>query len=139
MVDSKHMLVLTNAELVKPIRKLLPTLPRENIVAEPKPAGTAAALTWAARLIEQRDDASATMISVHADWAIGDDQRFRDVLQQGEKHAQKTHTLVTVGVVPTRPDTGFGYIQPTDPTRDVSPVKRFVEKPDREMAERLCA
>ena len=139
MVDPTHMLVLTNADLVKPIRNLLPTLPRENIVAEPKPAGTAAALTWAARLIEKRDDANATMISVHADWAIGDDQRFRDVLEQGEKHARKTHTLVTVGVVPSRPDTGFGYIQPSDPKKEISPVKRFVEKPDRQTAERLRA
>lgn len=139
LVDPTHMLVLTNADLVKPIRKLLPTLPRENIVAEPKPAGTAAALTWAARLIEQRDDADATMISVHADWAIGDDQRFRDVLEQGERYAQKTHALVTVGVVPTRPDTGFGYIQPNDARKEISPVRRFVEKPDRETAERLRA
>jgi mannose-1-phosphate guanylyltransferase len=137
MVDPKHMLVLTNAELVKPIRKLLPTLPRENIIAEPKPAGTAAALTWAARTIEARDDANATMISVHADWAIGDDEEFRDVLEQGESHAQKTHTLVTVGVVPTRADTGFGYIQPEDPRKSTSPVKRFLEKPDLETAEKL--
>ena len=139
LVDPTHMLVLTNADLVKAIRKLLPTLPRENIVAEPKPAGTAAALTWAARLIEQRDDADATMISVHADWAIGDDQAFRDVLEQGERHAQKTRSLVTVGVVPSRPDTGFGYIQPTDPKKTVSAVKRFVEKPDRETAAKLVA
>ena len=137
MVDPTHMLVLTNAELVKPIRKLLPTLPRENIIAEPKPAGTAAALTWAARTIEARDDANATMISVHADWAIGDDEEFRAVLEQGESHARKTHTLVTVGVVPTRADTGFGYIQPEDPRKSTSPVKRFVEKPDLETAEKL--
>jgi mannose-1-phosphate guanylyltransferase len=139
MVDPKHMLVLTNAELVKPIRKLLPTLPRENIIAEPKPAGTAAALTWAARTIEARDDANATMISVHADWAIGNDERFREVLEAGEEHAQETHTLVTVGVVPSRPDTGFGYIQPEDPRKSASPVKRFVEKPDLSTAEKLCA
>ncbi|HET9637336.1 MAG TPA: sugar phosphate nucleotidyltransferase [Gemmatimonadaceae bacterium] len=139
MVDPTHMLVLTNADLVKPIRKLLPTLPRENIVAEPRPAGTAAALTWAARLIERRDDANATMISVHADWAIGDDQRFRDVLEDGENYARKTHMLVTVGVVPTRADTGFGYIQPTDAKKEISQVKRFVEKPDRQTAEKLRA
>ena len=137
MVDPTHMLVLTNAELVKPIRRLLPTLPRENIIAEPKPAGTAAALTWAARTIEQRDGEDATMISVHADWAIGNDERFRQALEQGEKHAKKTHTLVTVGVVPTRADPGFGYIQPEEPDNPISAVERFVEKPDRQTAERL--
>jgi len=139
LVEPSHMLVLTNADLVKPIRKLLPPLPRENIVAEPKPAGTGAALMWAARVIEQRDGPDATMISVHADWAIADDDRFRQALEDGEAHAKKTHTLVTVGIVPTRADPGFGYIQPSDPTAEISPVKRFVEKPDRERAEKLRA
>ena len=139
LVDAAHMLVLTNADLVKPIRKLLPPLPRENIIAEPKPAGTAAALMWAARLIEQRDGPDATMISVHADWAIGDDDRFRQALEDGERYARKTHTLVTVGIVPSRADPGFGYIQPNDPKAPISPVKRFVEKPDRERAEKLRA
>ena len=138
IVDPAHTLVLTNASLVKPIRALLPPVPRENIIAEPRPAGTAAALAWAALTIERRDNADATMISIHADWAIGDDAQFREVLLEGEKIARKTHTLVTVGVVPTRPDPGFGYIQPS--IRDAaggSPVKQFVEKPDRERAEKL--
>lgn len=139
MVDADHMLILTNADLVVPIRELLPELPRENIIAEPKPAGTAAALAWAARVIQQRDGDDATMLSVHADWAIADDVQFREELERGEKHAQKTHTLVTVGIVPTRADPGFGYIQPSDPNRPISPVKRFVEKPDQERAEKLRA
>ena len=139
MVDAAHMLILTNADLVGAIRELLPELPRENIIAEPKPAGTAAALAWAARVIEQRDGSDATMISVHADWAIGDDDQFRKRLEQGETHAQKTHTLVTVGIVPTRADPGFGYIQPSDPKRTISLVERFVEKPERQKAEKLRA
>ena len=140
IVDPSHTLVLTNASLVKPIRALLPPIPRENIIAEPRPAGTAAALTWAALTIERRDGRDATMISIHADWAIGDDLRFREVLLLGEKVAKETHTLVTVGVVPTRPDQGFGYIQPSDPDDpDGSPVKRFVEKPDKERARKLVS
>lgn len=139
LADPAHTLVLTNAELVKPIRKLLPPFPHENIIAEPKPAGTAAALIWAARIIEQRDGPDATMISVHADWAIRDDDRFRQALEHGESHAMKTHTLVTVGIVPSRADPGFGYIQPRNPEAEISPVKRFVEKPDRETAEKLRA
>src|SRR5438552_11479538 len=117
IVDPAHTLVLTNASLVKPIRALLPPIPRESIIAEPGPAGTAAALTWAALTIERRDGKDATMISIHADWAIGDDAEFRAVLLESENVARKTHTLVTVGVVPTRPDSGFGYIQPSEPNK----------------------
>jgi mannose-1-phosphate guanylyltransferase len=138
IVDPSHTLILTNANLVKPIRELLPPIPRENIIAEPRPAGTAAALTWAALTIERRDGKDATMISVHADWSISDAAEFRRVLLEAEELARKTHTLVTVGVVPTRADQGFGYIQPVDPTKTGgSPVKRFVEKPDRARAEKM--
>jgi mannose-1-phosphate guanylyltransferase len=138
IVDPAHTLVLTNASLVKSIRRLLATIPRENIIAEPHPAGTAAALAWAARTIEQRDGNDATMISVHADWSIGNDARFRETLLRAEETAIRTRDLVTVGVVPTRPETGFGYIQASDPDdENGSPVKRFVEKPDRERAEKM--
>jgi mannose-1-phosphate guanylyltransferase len=138
IVDPAHTLVLTNASLVKSIRRLLATIPRENIIAEPRPAGTAAALAWAARTIEQRDGNDATMISVHADWSIGNDARFRETLLRAEETAIRTRDLVTVGVVPTRPETGFGYIQASDPDdENGSPVKRFVEKPDRERAEKM--
>jgi mannose-1-phosphate guanylyltransferase len=138
IVDPSHTLVLTNANLVKPIRALLPPIPRENIIAEPRPAGTAAALTWAALTIERRDGPDATMLSVHADWSIGNDARFREVLLLAEAAATKTHTLVTVGVVPSRPDTGFGYIHPSDPDEaSGSAVLRFVEKPDRQRAEKM--
>ena len=140
IVDPAHTLVLTNASLVKSIRALLPPIPRENIIAEPRPAGTAAALAWAAMIIERRDGKDATMISVHADWAIGDAARFREVLLLSEEVAKNTHTLVLVGVVPTRADTGFGYIQPADPGQaNGSPVRRFVEKPDRPQAEKMRA
>ena len=138
IVDPAHTLVLTNESLVKAIRRLLPAIPRENIIAEPRPAGTAAALTWAALNIERRDGKDATMISVHADWFIGDTAQFREVLLQAEETAQKTHTLVTIGVVPTRADQGFGYIQALDPNKKGgSPIKRFVEKPDRARAEKM--
>ena len=129
------MLVLTNASLVEPIARLIPDLPRENIIAEPKPAGTAAALAWAAHAIEQRDGKNATMISVHADWAIGDAEGFRAALTTAADAAEKNHALVTVGVVPTRAEPGFGYIEPGKPvSKGVRRAKRFVEKPTRKRA-----
>jgi mannose-1-phosphate guanylyltransferase len=138
IVDPAHTLVLTSANLTKPIRKMLASLPRQNILAEPHPAGTAAALTWAALSIGQRDSENATMICVHADWAIGDDASFRETLIRAEEVAVKTRSLVTVGIVPTRADPGFGYIQPAETeTGNPSRVKRFVEKPDRVRADEM--
>ncbi|HEV7837942.1 MAG TPA: sugar phosphate nucleotidyltransferase, partial [Gemmatimonadaceae bacterium] len=139
LVDSAHIFILTNAGLTAPIGAVVPDVPRDNIIAEPRPAGTAAALTWAALTIEQRDGPDAVMICVHADWAVRDPEKFRETLLAAEEAAVKNHSLVTVGVVPTRPDPGFGYIQPADPdTKGASRVRQFVEKPDRARAQELC-
>jgi mannose-1-phosphate guanylyltransferase len=138
LVPLGRTLVLTNAALVAPTAGIVPELPRDNIIPEPKPAGTAAALTWAASIIAKRDGSDAIMYCVHADWAIGDEDGFRDALRAAGDAARRHHALVTVGVVPTRPDPGFGYIQPAEDLGDgVHRVARFVEKPDRATAERL--
>lgn len=132
IVSPDRMLILTNASLVDAIVKVAPSVPAANVIAEPKPAGTAAALAWAASEIERRGDANGTMICVHADWAIADDAGFRDALLEAEQVAIVERALVTVGIVPTRPDPGFGYIQPGDTlSSGARAVTRFVEKPDR--------
>jgi mannose-1-phosphate guanylyltransferase len=129
-------LILTNASLVPAISAAAPAIPANNIIAEPKPAGTAAALTWAAREIELRSGSDATMICVHADWAIADDAGFRRALVAAERVALEESALVTVGIVPTRADPGFGYIQPGNPSDSgAREVVRFVEKPERARAE----
>ena len=136
IVPPERTLVLTNAGLVDAIAALAPTLPRENLIAEPKPAGTAAALAWGAHLIAERGSRDDLMLSVHADWAIGDPQGFRKALLDAAATAEAHHALVTVGVVPVRPDPGFGYIQPGEPVGShARRVVRFVEKPDRARAE----
>lgn len=140
LVPPEHTLVLTNDGLVNAIAGLAPSIPRHNIVAEPRPAGTAAALAWAAHLIAQRGSWEDVMISVHADWAIGDPEGFRAALRSAARVAETQHALVTVGVVPVRPDPGFGYIQPGDAITgeaEARRVARFVEKPDRARAETM--
>lgn len=128
-------LVLTSASLVKAVGRAAPKIPRTNLIAEPRPAGTAAALAWAAHLIQERDGKDATMISVHADWAIGDVDGFREALLTAAAAAEQHHAMVTVGIVPTRPDPGFGYIEPGQQmSPGVRAVTRFVEKPTREKA-----
>lgn len=140
IVAADHVLILTNETLVPAIAALLPDVPRENLIAEPRAGGTAAALTWAAQEIARRDGPDAVMISVHADWAVADAEGFRRALSHASELAERHEALVTVGVVPTRADPGFGYIQPGDELEPgVRKVARFVEKPDRARAEQMRA
>ena len=128
LVPPERTLILTNAQLVEPIAALAPSIPRENFIAEPRPAGTAAALAWAAHEIVRRGGTDAVMISIHADWAVGDPEGFRAALSRAADAAEKHHALVTVGVVPVRPDPGFGYIQPAGEVGDgARRVARFIE------------
>ena len=139
VADVSRTLILTNASLIEPIAALLPDVPHGNIIGEPKPLGTGPALAWAAQWIAARDGADAVMISVHADWAIGDADGFRAALRTAASVAARHESLVTVGVVPTRPDPGLGYIQPDGELEPgVRRVARFVEKPDRARAEAMC-
>jgi mannose-1-phosphate guanylyltransferase len=138
LVPADHILILTNGALVPAIADLLPSIPVENLIAEPRAGGTAAALTWAAQEIARRDGPEAVMLSVHADWSVADADGFRRALARAAEVAEQHHALVTVGVVPTRPDPGFGYIQPGDALeKDARRVRRFVEKPDRARAESM--
>jgi mannose-1-phosphate guanylyltransferase len=136
----QHALVLTNAELAIAVRALLPDLPPENVIAEPRPAGTAAALTWAAHEIARRGSPDDVMISVHADWAIADVAGFQRALCDAADAARREHALVTVGIVPLRADPGLGYIEPGDVVAaPLRRVQRFVEKPSVERATALIA
>jgi mannose-1-phosphate guanylyltransferase len=138
VVPPDRVLILTNEALVPAIAALLPQIPADNLIAEPRPGGTAAALTWAAQEIARRDGPEATMMSVHADWSVADAAGFQRTLTRAAELAEAHHALVTVGVVPTRADPGFGYIQPgKELTGGARRVARFVEKPDRERAEEM--
>lgn len=138
IVPMDRVLILTNQTLVPVIAQLLPDVPAHNLIAEPRAGGTAAALTWAAQEIARRDGPGAVMVSVHADWSVADVAGFRAALVRAADFAEQHSALVTVGVVPTRADPGFGYIQPGQPIDDgVRRVARFVEKPDRARAEEM--
>lgn len=142
IVPTERTLVLTNASLVGPIRGAAPALARTNVLAEPRPAGTAAALAYAAAVIQRRAGPDAVMLCVHADWSIADADGFRETLGRAALVAAATGALMTVGVVPTRADPGFGYIEPGDPlasASDARRVARFVEKPDRRRAAEMVA
>lgn len=138
LVPPERTLILTNGGLVDPIAALAPSIPRDNLIAEPRPAGTAAALAWAAHEIARRAGRDAVMMSIHADWCVGDPEGFRAALTRAAEAAETHGALVTVGIVPVRPDPGFGYIQPGEAVSDgVRRVARFIEKPDRARAEAM--
>lgn len=136
LVGRDRVLILTSARLREAILTALPSVTSEQLLIEPRPAGTAAALTWAAAQVVARGGTDARMVCVHADWAIKDAARFRETLGRAAEVAAARDALATVGIVPTRADPGFGYIQPGEAHADGSrTVARFVEKPDRERAE----
>lgn len=140
LVGRAHVLILTSAGLHDAVHAALPWLASEQILVEPRPAGTAAALAWAAVQVRDRGGPDARMVCVHADWAIGDADRFRATLARAAELAAQRRSLATVGIVPDRPDPGFGYIQPGLALGDgAHAVARFVEKPDRARAAAMVA
>lgn len=140
IAPAEKTLVLTNATLRTQVAALASSLPEENIIPEPQPAGTCAALAWAAHTIAKRDGRDAVMVCVHADWAIRDVDGYRATLARAAKIAHDKQSLVTVGIVPERPDPGFGYIRPGADIGDgVSKVDKFEEKPDRTRAALLVS
>lgn len=135
LVGRERVLILTGERLRDAILEALPSIGADQLVLEPRPAGTAAALTWAAAQVVARGGRDARMVCVHADWAIKDADAFRATLARAAEVAAGRDALATVGIVPTRPDPGFGYIQPGESLGDGSrAVARFVEKPDRARA-----
>lgn len=140
LVPRERVLILTSAQLAPEIKATLPWLAADQVLEEPRAAGTAAALAWAALEVRRRGGDDAAMLSVHADAAIGDDADFRRVLGEAAAAAVHHDALVTVGIIPTEPNPGLGYIEPGAALdAQCSRVARFLEKPDCATAERLVA
>ncbi len=137
-----HMYIVTFENYSSLVREQLPDLPVEQIIAEPSGRGTAASIGLAATFIAARDP-QAVMGSFTADHLITDGPAFRKALTFAEEVAREGY-LVTLGIQPIEPETGFGYIQAgeelrRDPTQGMVAyrVRRFVEKPNRETAEQF--
>jgi mannose-1-phosphate guanylyltransferase len=128
LVPPERILILTGPALVERVAATVPEVPEANIFAEPRAASTAPALAWAAHWIAKHDP-GGQMLSLHADWAVGDDTAFRAAATHALGVAAEQDVLVTVGVKPTRNETGYGYIVPGDPAGSARRVKRFIEKP----------
>ena len=137
LVPQERLRILTGGHLADPICGALPELEPGNLLLEPRAAGTAPVLAWAAAEIERRDP-DGVMISLHADHVIDPAEAFRGRLAQAAELAVRERRLFTIGAPPDRPETGYGYVRLGEPlTADGSAhaVDSFVEKPDRATAE----
>lgn len=143
LVAPERVLVLTSADIADAIHAVIPEVPDENMLVEPRPLGTAAALAWGASEIVRRAGPEAVFCCLHADLAVGFPEPFRQVVSQSARAARATPSLVAVGARPTRPETGFGYLSvaPSAATASlgVLSVERFIEKPGPILAETLIA
>jgi mannose-1-phosphate guanylyltransferase len=131
--------ILTGGGLVPPLRTALPDLSVDAYWIEPQARGTAPALTWAAWQARAADP-DAVMLSLHSDHSIRPIDEFVRGMRAAADVARKERALVTVGVDPDRPETGYGYVQPgarLDPVHGIPAfrVSRFHEKPNRDIAE----
>jgi mannose-1-phosphate guanylyltransferase len=133
VVRPERVLVVATAELASLVRKQLPELERSNLLVEPAPRGTAACLALAAEWIARRDP-NALMSVFPADHVIDELGEFRRALRRAFELADREGLLVTFGIAPTHPETGYGYIEPGAKVGNGKPsahrVARFHEKPD---------
>jgi mannose-1-phosphate guanylyltransferase len=138
LIPRERILVVAGEALAGRLRTML-ALPAENFLIEPRPASTAPALIWATFEASRRDP-DAEVLSLHADWAVGDAAAFRRTADVALTAARSHDRLVTVGVVPSRPETGYGYVVPGAPLDATArTVARFSEKPDAATALDLMA
>ncbi len=138
LVPLDRVLLVTGAQLAPRLQEAL-HLPGENVLVEPRAASTGPALIWASWVAMARDP-DAEILSLHADWAIGDAAAFRRTAAEALDAARSHDRLVTVGMIPSRPETGYGYIVPGPPLDErCRAVARFQEKPDASTALDLMA
>jgi mannose-1-phosphate guanylyltransferase len=146
LIPAERVIVLTSADLVDATRAAAPVLPEDNVIGEPMRRDTAAAVALATAVVKARDPLGVFCI-VTADHVMGDLDRFRQTLAAGLELAETADVLITIGITPRHPATGYGYIEASDVFATIGAddgvefraVSRFVEKPDLETAQSYVA
>lgn len=131
IVSKENVLIVTNEVQKDGVKEQLPYIPDENILVEPFGRNTAACIGLASIIIQQRDPDAVTFV-LPADHIIKDGESFITTLMNAAKFANENPALVTIGIVPTRPETGYGYIQIDEESEkeNVFKVLTFAEKPN---------
>lgn len=141
LCDPENILLTTNVHYVDIIREQLPEIPAANILAEPARRNTAPCICRAAHHIYARNP-EASIINIPSDHLVLKENAFIEVLSQGIDFVEKGDRLLTIGLKPVSPHTGYGYIQlgaTLDDPSGIRKVKSFTEKPDIEMARTFLA
>ncbi|OUL31151.1 mannose-1-phosphate guanylyltransferase [Nostoc sp. T09] len=132
--------VITSKQIAEGVRQQLPQLPSQNLLIESEGRDTAAAVAWTSLEIKQRYGEDAIIGFFPADHWIADQKAFADTLNAASSLAASTEAIVTLGIKPTFPSTGYGYIEQGAKIGNFNElpayhVNRFTEKPNRETAE----
>lgn len=138
ITDRENIFIVVSEELVPLVKEHIPDISYENLIVEPLPKNTAAAIGLASIKVRQILG-NASMFVTPSDHYIDDLDKFYDAVEAGFISAEKYLSLVTLGIKPTRPETGYGYIEignlvDTFSGVNIFEVKRFVEKPDQKTA-----
>lgn len=135
LVAKERVLVATGAHLIDAARRSLPELAGDAFLAEPVARNTAPCIGWATAQIARRDPEAVVMVLPSDHFIAGDDPRFLDAMQRALRSAG-TSAISTIGLKPTRAETGYGYIETgAELEPGIHRVARFVEKPDLATAE----
>ena len=128
--------VVTNAKYVEIVKQQLPDIPVEHILAEPAARNTAPCIAWACWSIKKEDE-NANVVVTPADAVVMNPEEFRRVISNALAFTEKKNAIVTIGIKPSRPETGYGYVEAKEAVEGViCAVKAFKEKPDHETAEK---
>lgn len=140
MAPLNDVYIATGEEYAELVRNQLPALPVRNLILEPVGKNTAPCIGLAASVLNRYYGPDAVMVVIPSDHMILDELRYLEVLQAGAQAVQDPgDSLLTIGITPTGPETGYGYIKTGDLTAELGKekvyrVERFVEKPDAETA-----
>ena len=138
LVEAEDVYVVTNAAYRELVYDQLPEIPRENVLCEPCARNTAPCIAFAAAVIKQKYD-DAIMLVLPSDHLIGYEKIYLKTLKKAVTAAEEGDNLVTIGITPTYPETGYGYINFGEEKGDAYEVERFVEKPDLATAKKYLA
>ena len=139
LVDLSSVWVCTTEALSRQVQEQLPGVPGDQILAEPAGRNTAPAIGWSLRSmpVDERDE---VVVILPADHRIEDNDAFRRALETAERITREGNRVMTLGVQPIRPDTGYGYLElgrRLEPESGLRQVLRYKEKPDQATAERF--